>query len=158
MQHLRTEHIIKYGSNILEFFSLDDEQKVRGRKRTHLWLNEANECNFDEWQQLIFRTADRAYLDFNPDDVNCWINTELEQTRAHQKGDVDVVVPADAIEPIDKNDSSGSATGCTVEVAAGASGCDDLVAAHGPSHLSPAMGGFLRRPRSSTRWRGRFKV
>lgn len=92
VQHHRTEHIIKYGSNILEFFSLDDEQKVRGRKRTHLWLNEANECNFDEWQQLIFRTADRAYLDFNPDDVNCWINTELEQTRAHQKGDVDVVV------------------------------------------------------------------
>ena len=75
------------------------------------------------------------------------------------------VVPADAIEPIDKNDSSGSATGCTVEVAAGASGCDDLVAAHGPSHLSPAtggyVGGFLRRPRSSTRWRRRrrrFKV
>lgn len=92
VQHHRTEHIIKYGSNILEFFSLDDEQKVRGRKRTHLWLNEANECNYEEWQQLIFRTAERAFLDFNPDDVNCWINTELEQSRAQQKGDVEVVV------------------------------------------------------------------
>lgn len=92
VHHNKTENIIKYGSNILEFFSLDNEQKVRGRKRSHLWLNEANECTFDEWQQLIFRTSGRAYLDFNPDDINCWINTELEQTRAVLQGDVDVIV------------------------------------------------------------------
>jgi phage terminase large subunit len=92
VQHNKTENIIKYGSNILEFFSLDNEQKVRGRKRTHLWLNEANECTFDEWQQLIFRTSARAYLDFNPDDINCWINTELEQTRTAAQGDVEVII------------------------------------------------------------------
>lgn len=92
VQHNKTENIIKYGSNILEFFSLDNEQKVRGRKRTHLWLNEANECTFEEWQQLIFRTSGRAFLDFNPDDINCWINTELEQKRAHTQGDVEVIV------------------------------------------------------------------
>ncbi len=91
VKHNKTENIISYGSNILEFFSLDNEQKVRGRKRTHLWLNEANECNFEEWQQLIFRTSHKAYLDFNPDDVNCWINTELEQKRAHSKADVEVI-------------------------------------------------------------------
>jgi phage terminase large subunit len=92
VQHNKTENIIKYGSNIIEFFSLDNEQKVRGRKRSHLWLNEANECTFDEWQQLIFRTSGRAYLDFNPDDINCWINTELEQSRAVLQGDVDVII------------------------------------------------------------------
>lgn len=92
VKHNKTENIISYGSNILEFFSLDNEQKVRGRKRTHLWLNEANECNFEEWQQLIFRTSQKAYLDFNPDDINCWINTELEQKRAHSKADVEVII------------------------------------------------------------------
>lgn len=92
VQHNKTENIIKYGTNILEFFSLDNEQKVRGRKRTHLWLNEANECTYEEWQQLIFRTSGRAFIDFNPDDVNCWINTQLEQSRAGYKGDVEVIV------------------------------------------------------------------
>jgi phage terminase large subunit len=91
VKHNKTENIISYGSNILEFFSLDNEQKVRGRKRTHLWLNEANECNFEEWQQLIFRTSQKAYLDFNPDDINCWINIELEQKRQHSKADVEVI-------------------------------------------------------------------
>ncbi len=92
VQHNKTENIIKHGTNILEFFSLDNEQKVRGRKRTHLWLNEANECSFEEWMQLIFRTSGRAFLDFNPDDINCWINTELEQKRLHTQGDVEVIV------------------------------------------------------------------
>lgn len=92
VKHNKTENIISFGTNCIEFFSLDNEQKVRGRKRTHLWLNEANECSFDEWQQLIFRTTQRAFLDFNPDDANCWINTELEQKRLPDKGDVEVVI------------------------------------------------------------------
>lgn len=91
VKHNKTDNIIEFGSNVLEFFSLDDEQKVRGRKRTHLWLNEANECTFDDWQQLIFRTTGRAFIDFNPDDTNCWINTELEQKRAQMEGDVQVI-------------------------------------------------------------------
>lgn len=92
VKHNKTENIISYQSNILEFFSLDNEQKIRGRKRTHLWFNEANECSFEEWKQLIFRTSQKAYLDFNPDDSNCWINTELEQKRAGTQDDVEVIV------------------------------------------------------------------
>lgn len=90
--HNKTERTIRYGSNMIEFASVYDPQMVRGRKRTHLWLNEANECAFDDWQQLIFRTSERAYLDFNPDDVNHWINTELEQRRRADMGDVEVIV------------------------------------------------------------------
>ena len=88
----KTERTIRYGSNMIEVVSMYDAQMVRGRKRTHLWLNEANECTFDDWQQLIFRTEGRAYLDFNPDDVNHWINTELEQRRRADMGDVEVIV------------------------------------------------------------------
>jgi len=36
-----------YG-NLVEFISLDMPQKVRGRKRNLLFINEANELNFEE--------------------------------------------------------------------------------------------------------------
>jgi hypothetical protein len=39
----------------VEFFSTDSEQKLRGRKRDILFVNEANELNFIEWQQLKMR-------------------------------------------------------------------------------------------------------
>jgi phage terminase large subunit len=38
------------------------------------------------------RTEDKIFLDFNPDDENIWINTELEQKRLFDKGDVEVIV------------------------------------------------------------------
>lgn len=92
VKYNKTERTIRYKSNIIEFVSLYDAFKVRGRKRTHLWLNEANEFAYDDWQQLIFRTEEKAYLDFNPDNVNHWINTELEQRRRADMGDVEVIV------------------------------------------------------------------
>jgi phage terminase large subunit len=49
-----------------EFFSTDDEQKIRGRKRDKLFVNEANEISYLEWQQLIMRTTKYAILDYNP--------------------------------------------------------------------------------------------
>lgn len=49
-----------------EFFSTDDEQKIRGRKRDKLFVNEANEISYLEWQQLIMRTRKYAILDYNP--------------------------------------------------------------------------------------------
>jgi phage terminase large subunit len=54
--------------NLFEFISLDQPQKVRGRKRNVLYINEANELYFEDWQQLILRTTDKAILDYNPSD------------------------------------------------------------------------------------------
>lgn len=50
----------------VEFFSTDDEQKIRGRKRDILFVNEANEISFLEWQQLKMRTTRFAIIDYNP--------------------------------------------------------------------------------------------
>jgi phage terminase large subunit len=55
-------------NNLFEFISLDQPQKVRGRKRDMLYINEANELYFEDWQQLILRTTDKAILDYNPSD------------------------------------------------------------------------------------------
>lgn len=50
----------------VEFFSTDSEQKLRGRKRNVLFVNEANELSYLEWQQLKMRTTRFTILDYNP--------------------------------------------------------------------------------------------
>jgi|TARA_R110000803_G_C11942717_1_gene316781 phage terminase large subunit len=59
--------------NLVEFISLDQPQKIRGRKRDLLFVNEANELYFEDWQQLLFRTQDKIIIDFNPSDEYHWI-------------------------------------------------------------------------------------
>jgi len=59
--------------NLIEFTSLDQSQKIRGRKRDLLFINEGNELYWEDWQQLIFRTQERIILDFNPSDEYHWI-------------------------------------------------------------------------------------
>ena len=60
-------------NNLAEFISLDQPTKVRGRKRDLLFINESSELNFEDWQQLIFRTNGRIILDYNPSDEYSWI-------------------------------------------------------------------------------------
>ena len=50
----------------IEFFSADNEQKLRGSKRQILYVNEGNELSFIEWQQLQMRTTAFSIIDYNP--------------------------------------------------------------------------------------------
>ncbi len=59
--------------NLVEFISLDQPQKIRGRKRDLLFINEGNELYWEDWQQLVFRTQERIVIDFNPSDEYHWI-------------------------------------------------------------------------------------
>lgn len=61
------------GTNMIEWFSVDDETKVRGRKRDYLFINEATEVGYDEYIQLILRTAGLVVLDLNPSLWKSWI-------------------------------------------------------------------------------------
>lgn len=64
----------------IEFFSTDNEQKVRGSKRKILFVNEANELSFLEWQQLQMRTTEFSILDYNPSfSEDHWINQVNEE-------------------------------------------------------------------------------
>lgn len=49
-----------------EFFSVDNEQKVRGAKRQILFVNEANELKELQYTQLMLRTTLFTILDYNP--------------------------------------------------------------------------------------------
>lgn len=92
VKHNKTKKTYIYKNRMVEFIGADDQQKLRGAKREILHCNEGNELLWKDWQQLIFRTTERVYIDFNPDDENVWINTEIEQKRQHIKGDVAVYV------------------------------------------------------------------
>ena len=61
------------GTNIIEWFSVDDETKLRGRKRDYLFINEATEISYDEYVQLMLRTGDMCVLDLNPSLWKSWI-------------------------------------------------------------------------------------
>jgi phage terminase large subunit len=78
--HSRTEHIYTFDNGSwVEFFSIDDEQKVRGRKRDILFCNEANEIEFDEFNQLVMRTTGKVIMDYNPSDTEHWIYDIINQ-------------------------------------------------------------------------------
>ena len=66
----------------IDFFSTDDEQKIRGRKRDILFVNEANEISFIEWQQLKMRTTKFAVIDYNPSFSDDHWLCEIKETRA----------------------------------------------------------------------------
>lgn len=71
--HNKSDHTYKLNGNTFEFLSLDQPQKKRGTKRHYLFCNEANELTWEDFFQLIVRTEERVYIDFNPSDSHHWI-------------------------------------------------------------------------------------
>ena len=61
------------GTNIVEWFSIDDETKIRGRKRDYLFINEGTELSYDEYIQLVLRTSETVVIDLNPSLWKSWI-------------------------------------------------------------------------------------
>lgn len=62
--------------SFIEFFSADQPDKLRGARRHVLFINEANNLDFESYNQLAIRTRDFIYLDYNPT-AEFWVHTEL---------------------------------------------------------------------------------
>jgi phage terminase large subunit len=60
----------------MEFFSADSEEKLRGSRRTTLYVNECNNITYDAYLQLSIRTSGEIFLDYNPSS-KFWVNTEV---------------------------------------------------------------------------------
>ncbi len=71
--HNKSSNEYHLNGNLVEFISLDQPQKIRGRKRNLLFINEANELYYEDWQQLIFRTEGKVIIDYNPSETFHWI-------------------------------------------------------------------------------------
>lgn len=71
--------LLKYtfaNGSFIEFFSVDQPDKLRGARRNILYVNEANNVNFEAYQQLSIRTSNEVWIDFNPTH-EFWAHTEL---------------------------------------------------------------------------------
>ena len=75
--HNKSEGTYQLWGNLVEFISVDQPQKVRGRKREILFINEANELSLEDWRQLMLRTTERTIIDFNPSDEFHWIYEQV---------------------------------------------------------------------------------
>jgi phage terminase large subunit len=64
----------------MEFFSTDNGDKLRGARRDRLFMNEANNCTLDAFDQLEVRTKEFVYLDFNPTN-EFWAFTDIMPLR-----------------------------------------------------------------------------
>ncbi len=73
----KTNHIYTFetGSKI-EFFSVDQSEKVRGARRDRLFINEANNVPFMAFEELEVRTKEFIFLDYNPTS-EFWLFTEV---------------------------------------------------------------------------------
>lgn len=74
------------GSQI-EFFSTDNGDKLRGGRRDRCFMNEANNCTLDAFDQLEVRTKEFIILDWNPTNEFWWY-TDVQ----NQRDDVDFII------------------------------------------------------------------
>jgi phage terminase large subunit len=77
----RSDFIYKFPSGSkIEFFSVDQPDKVRGPRRDRLFINEANNVKFESFDQLEVRTNEFIVCDWNPT-TEFWYYTQVEQKR-----------------------------------------------------------------------------
>jgi phage terminase large subunit len=60
----------------IEFFSVDQPDKLRGARRNVLYVNECNNVDFDSYYQLAIRTSGEIWLDYNPSSL-FWVDREI---------------------------------------------------------------------------------
>ncbi len=84
----RTKHLYDFGKdNILEFASIDTYGKAHGPRRNVLFINEANNLHYNIVDQLITRTKEIIWLDWNPT-TEFWFYQDMLPNR---KEDIDFI-------------------------------------------------------------------
>ncbi len=78
----QTKHTYTFETgNKLEFYSVDTYGKAHGPRRDVLFINEANNLDFKIVDQLITRTREIVWMDWNPSE-EFWFYTEMLNKRA----------------------------------------------------------------------------
>lgn len=74
----RTDMIYTFGNGgIIEFFSADSPGKVHGPARDRLFINEAQNIDYETARQLFVRTRGRIVVDYNPVRT-FWVHEQLQ--------------------------------------------------------------------------------
>jgi len=64
---MSTEHTYRFpNGSVIEFFSTDTAEKLKGLRRDILWIDEANELSYEQYFQLAIRTTGNIIVSYNP--------------------------------------------------------------------------------------------
>ncbi len=64
--HNKTDHIYQLFGNYINYYGADTPDKIHGRSRDFLWINEAHQFPEETIDQLLPRTRHRIICDYNP--------------------------------------------------------------------------------------------
>lgn len=79
-KHHKTDHIYNLYGNFINYYGADDPQKIHGRSRDILIINEANHISEETIDQLSPRTRHRIIADFNPAlGAEHWLDTYIDK-------------------------------------------------------------------------------
>lgn len=68
--------VVSENGSKIEFFSADMPSKVRGPRRDRLFINEGNNIPYETYDQLLVRTREYAWIDWNPTN-EYWFYTDV---------------------------------------------------------------------------------
>lgn len=71
----KNPYVYSYGQSIHEFIGFDKPGKALGAARDILFINEANKMSWDVCHQLIQRTKETIFIDYNPANT-FWVDTQ----------------------------------------------------------------------------------
>ena len=78
----KTDNYYNIGKSIIEFFGIDQLDKVHGPQRDILFINEANFIKYDIYTHLTIRTSGAVFVDFNPSQ-RFWIHDDVMPNEPH---------------------------------------------------------------------------
>jgi phage terminase large subunit len=65
-KHNKTDHVYQLNGNNINYYGADSPDKIHGRSRDLLWINEAHQFPQETVDQLLPRTRHRIICDYNP--------------------------------------------------------------------------------------------
>ncbi len=83
--HNKSFNYYEHGTNRLDFFGMDEPEKLKSTGFNYIWMEEANEFTYDDYFTLWLRLSEptnegdrnQIFLSFNPIDENNWIARTL---------------------------------------------------------------------------------
>ena len=75
--HNKSSSSYRIGTNLIRFYSADEEQKMRGLRRDRVYFNEILEFKKIDVMQVMMRTHKEIYMDYNPSDEFSWIYDDV---------------------------------------------------------------------------------
>jgi len=93
-KHNKSFNTYEYGTNQIQFFGLDEAEKIKSAEFNYVWMEEGNEFSYEDYTAIKLRLSGKIkdgeqnhlYLSLNPIDAHNWI-----ATRATKESDVEII-------------------------------------------------------------------